>query len=81
MLKKIGSCENVEIVKMIKVNKHLLLIHKNSVTITHFVVDEDGFKFMANYTYSDYTTLMSMESAGIRNIQASQDEMHIIITV
>lgn len=60
---------------MIKVGRNILVAHRNSLTISHFVIGEDTLSFIGHHTYHEKL------KAGILSMQSSQDEMHAALAV
>lgn len=58
----------MEVNRMVKVGRNILIAHLNSLTLTHIILDEESFHFVAHYTYGEKLT-----DAGILNVQCSQD--------
>lgn len=61
--------------RLIKIGRNILVAHRNSLTISHFIIGDDVLNFVGNHVYSEKL------KAGIVSVQSSQDEMHAAFAV
>ena len=55
--------------------RNLLIAHKNSITLSHFIVDHNQLKFLNHYTYKEKIR------GGVISMEVSFDEMHLAMAV
>ncbi len=60
---------------IVHVGRNLLIAHKNSITLSHFIVDQNNLKFLNHYSYKEKI------KGGVVSMEVSFDEMHLAMAV